>query len=296
MKPRITHITLSGGGACGIAYLGCIRFLRVERLLTHVRHVSGASIGALFAAIIALDIPYEHLERLVRKHITTPVNFSMAQILNTFTNLGIDDGAFMTLMLREYLQEAYGVDDMTFIELTKKTGKHLVISANCVETMRPMYFSVNTTPDLSILRAVHASMSVPILVMPCKIGELHYSDGGTCDNLPVACFDEQPHEKNNHLAFIISPPNASATVTSNPMSSFMCYVFAHVHTYMNSCIRNNNKPTKWIVHLNECPLTFLPLKFNKDGMVLCVSDDEVDASIAYGYQKMQQWLATIEMP
>jgi predicted acylesterase/phospholipase RssA len=288
MRPRITHITFSGGGVSGIAYLGCIRFLQMEGITDDIKHVSGASVGSLFAGALALDMPYETLEHLMRKHATNPKHFSTAQLLNIFSNMGIDDGSFMTDFLREYIQDTYGSSDISFIDLIKKTGKHLVVSVNCVERMKPTYFSVDNTPHVGIVQAIQASMAVPIMIRPQKIGDFHYSDGGTTDNIPITCFGESTSCSPSHLSIVIMPTEEDVA-TSNPMSSFVNYILTHFNTYIVTCIKNNYKPTKWIIRMDKCPVPFFPLHCSKNGLTFFLTHENIDDSIAYGFGLIQDW-------
>lgn len=295
MKPRITHITLSGGGVSGIAYIGCIRFLQMEDMTATIRHVSGTSIGAFFAAAIALDIPYKRLEESLRAFCTFKHKFSTAQILAMFSNLGIDDGAFSIEVLKTYIcDELNSPDgDITFMDLAKRTGKHLVVCANCVETMTPTYFSVDTTPNIGILEAVQASMSVPIFFRPKRIGELHYSDGATCDNTPTSCFPEASG-LSSHLAFVLA--NESANIPpGEAMRSFVSYILSHFQTYVTNCAKKNDKLPKWTIALDKCPCSFLPLKYHKEGITLSISNEDFETSIAYGYAAMHDWFTQIDL-
>ena len=49
--PTAVHLSLSGGEARGYAHIGCLQ--AVERLGFRVTEVSGSSIGAMVAALIA---------------------------------------------------------------------------------------------------------------------------------------------------------------------------------------------------------------------------------------------------
>lgn len=120
--PHVTHITLSGGGLCGLSYLGCIRFLEVEHIIDNIRHVSGTSMGAFFGAAIALRIPYADLENDVKEFARTPLTFEVAKLLQVMSSLGVDDGNFLVRPLRKYMQRVHGVDDISFMELSKRRG------------------------------------------------------------------------------------------------------------------------------------------------------------------------------
>jgi predicted acylesterase/phospholipase RssA len=258
----------------------------MEGLASDIRHISGTSIGAFFATALALNIPYPELEELMREFCTKKHTFSTAQILNIFTSFGIDNGDFMVEALRKYIQKITdGADDISFIDLSKRTGKNLVICANRIETMKAFYFCVDTTPSVGILEACTASMAVPMFICPKKIGEFHYSDGATNDNTPTACFKDCDVTK--PLKFVLSAapsPNAP-----QPMTSMISYILAHFDTYFTNLIKRSSDINDMTVHLDMCPVAFLPFTYTKDGIILTVTDDEFERSLSYGYSTLQEW-------
>jgi predicted acylesterase/phospholipase RssA len=255
----------------------------MENIIQNIRHVSGTSMGAFFGAAIALNIPYTDLEQIIKDFTKQPPRFDAANILQLMTTFGLDNGDFLVEPLRKYIRNTYGTNDITFIELTKKTGKHLVVCATCVETLKPVYFSVDTTPDLGVLDAVQASMTVPVLVRPKKIGDNHYCDGAVTDNIPVCPF------RGSQSLLVIRVTSDMAQPPPNVMTSFTSYLYALMHAYCAQTTKCDEKIT-WLVVLNKCPLSFLPMKFCKDGMEVDMSDKDVDASTLYGYEKLQEWL------
>lgn len=286
---KITHVTLSGGGISGLSYIGCIRFLHMEGLTDDIRHVSGTSIGAFFATALALKIPYSKFETMMRKFCTSDHNFSTEQLLGIFATMGIDDGSFMVTVLREYIQEmTNGEDnDISFIELTKRTGVNLVVCTNRIETMTPFYFSVDSTPHVGVLEAVQASMSVPIFIRPKKIGDFHYSDGATNDNTPASCFSDAA--PGSHIIFLLGSSANSPSVS--PMTSLISLILAHFDTYLTNLIKRSKKLTPNTIDLDNCPIAFLPFKYHKDGITLTVTEEEFDKSLYYGYDTLQSWFS-----
>jgi predicted acylesterase/phospholipase RssA len=147
---------LSGGGLCGLAYIGALRFLQIEGFDKTIHHVAGSSIGALFATIFAARISLTDVERKLRTMLCDDghlMEFAYPDMLSVLANLGVDDGHTFLAFLRPEL------DKLTFVDLVKRTGVHLVICATHVETMRTTYFSVDTTPNVLVYDALRASMA-----------------------------------------------------------------------------------------------------------------------------------------
>lgn len=282
--PQVTHLALSGGGLCGLAYLGCIRFLQTEKLTTGLRHVCGTSIGAFFACLIALDIPYGRLEQIVKEHCKhESLCFDPCDIMNVFVKMGVKDAEFLVISLRKYISEHFNSNDITFLELSKATGKHLVICASCVEMGVPTFFSVDTTPNVGVVDAVKASMSIPVLIKPTKIGDHHYIDGAVTDNHPVTCFGEPLPSSMLSIKVCAKP-----SVPDNVMSSFPVFLSSVFSTYF-SLVDKQYQQTKWHLVLDKSPVGFLPVTFEDNRVKICVSDDDIDKAIAYGYAKLQDW-------
>lgn len=65
-----------------------------------------------------------------------------------------------------------------------------IVSAN-LSTGRMELFSPERTPDVAVAEAVAASISLPIIFEPPKIGDDLHMDGGIVSNLPAWSFDEE---------------------------------------------------------------------------------------------------------
>ena len=51
-------------------------------------------------------------------------------------------------------------------------------------------FNINSTPNISIIDAVAASMCVPFISKPIIIDGLYYIDGCLTDNFPIDVFND----------------------------------------------------------------------------------------------------------
>jgi predicted acylesterase/phospholipase RssA len=54
--------------------------------------------------------------------------------------------------------------------------------------MKTDYFSVNSTPKMSVIDAVSATIAIPFLFSTVKIGEWTYIDGGAAETTPSGPF------------------------------------------------------------------------------------------------------------
>jgi predicted acylesterase/phospholipase RssA len=119
--------------------------------------------------------------------------------INISEHWGLHDKKEIVCRLREILQKYTHNSDITFAQLFERTGKQLVITVTRVNDTKELYYSNETTPTLEVWRAVVASMSIPILFSPNRIGEEVLIDGGMLMNLPFNAF---PMEKT--VAFLLT--------------------------------------------------------------------------------------------
>ena len=194
--PIFTHLILSGGGLMGIVYIGILRYIYQEKLDVHIKHVAGTSMGAYFAVMFVMGVTITSIEDDFKNVPRDMISFDITSILDLHSTLGISNGDFLVTHLKKYIGK------MTFLDMTKKTGKNLVICATHAVSMTPTYFSVDTTPNVCVIDAVKASMAVPLLVAPIKIGEDYYLDGGITHNSPLQLFPSNV-PKNNILIIVL---------------------------------------------------------------------------------------------
>jgi NTE family protein len=280
MSDDLTHIVFSGGGMCGLAYIGAIRFLQVEGLDKHIRYVSGSSIGAVFATILALRIPLHDIEqRLMQMMCTDALTFHYPDMLSMLHSFGIDDGHKFLAFLKTEL------DKLTFIDLTKRTGVHLTICATHLQTMTPTYFSVDNTPHVLVYDALRASIAVPWIMKPVVIGEDMYVDGGITDNIPLAPFE---HTNTPVSSILILYINQFAPVQQAPLSSPWVYTYTILQRFISPSNYCNllRKIYPHIVFMENMPVAFIPTVFEEDRVIVRCSQKEMEDTIVKGYTDM----------
>ena len=188
-RPTFTHMIFSGGGFLGLTYLGIIRYLQQEHMDKHIKTVAGTSVGATFAACFALGVPYHTIEEEFSSLNEDFIKFNLESILNMGETMGLTNAQSMVSKFGKY------VGNMTFIDFAKHTGKNLIVCATHVETMTPVYFCVDRTPHVRVIDAVAASMAIPMIVSPVKIGDDYYIDGAVTHNVPVRCIPFDVHKE-----------------------------------------------------------------------------------------------------
>lgn len=126
---------------------------------------------------------------------------AMAFISVEFMAKGVSDLSGFEAILNEVLIDKFSevLDDKEEQELKERglllfsdlAGKRKKLRIVAAETARDELhvFSEEITPEVPVARAVCASMAIPFVFKPVKIGESKYFDGGIVSNIPAWTFD-----------------------------------------------------------------------------------------------------------
>ena len=196
----ITHLIFCGNALKSITLCGILRYLYSYNLDRNIHDIAATSMGAFFSLAFALKIPIENLEKMIIEAVNDEsiTKFKPSTFINVINNYGLTSSIKYLNMYRKYLKEVYDQDDITFLELSKKTGVNLYISTTRVDTGDNVIFNVNDYPNVSVLSAIAASMCIPMVSQPIIIDGYYYVDGYLTNNFPCEMFSHI--NKNNILA------------------------------------------------------------------------------------------------
>jgi predicted acylesterase/phospholipase RssA len=301
MTATFRQLVLGSGGLAGLAYLGILRYMQERGLHIAIKHYYGVSIGAFFGFLYAAGISSEDIEtELKRTYGSLEHTFcsyeTFAHIHSTF---GLDDGERLVSPLKNlyrthynqsFPKQSYDIEQLTFLEFAKHTGNTLTVVATNVHTQKPVFFSVDSTPHQCIWTAIQASMTIPGLFQPVKIGDDLYVDGFLTCQYPVP-IHVHLHPETTLGIFI----TADLQPTRRPLPCFMSFTMTLLETmvfYNKEILRMLPNLTYRLV-LTDLPVPMLPFQIAKEGFHIVVSHDDIDASIACGYERMYDYMASI---
>jgi predicted acylesterase/phospholipase RssA len=203
IPPR--RLALCGGGMRCIAHIGVFKALEQEGMLQHIRHIVGVSAGALFGLCYVLGYSLTDLERLACSlDFTVLQNIQPESLFQFPFTYGLDPGEGLEKLITSLLLRKGFSADCTFADLAAKRSISFTCYATDIKTAKMVTFSTNATPTFSILFALRATMSLPILYTPVKdplTGHL-LMDGGVLHNLPLVFQHE--HERYETLAILFT--------------------------------------------------------------------------------------------
>ena len=164
-QPKI-GLALSGGGARGLAHIGVLKVLEREGI--PVDFLAGTSMGGVIAAAYASGLSVDYIEKEALR---------MGRLRNLITLLdrslprrGLVEGQ----KVQEYLTTHLG--DKTFEEMK------IPLSLVAVDLISGQEVVLNSG---SVVDAVRATVSLPGVFAPFRLGDYLLVDGGVLNNLPA---------------------------------------------------------------------------------------------------------------
>jgi|CXWL01.1.fsa_nt_gi NTE family protein len=192
-RPGVTALVLSGGGAKGLAHVGVIAAL--EAAGVHPDLIVGTSMGAMVGALYAAGYRAQQIDSLAR-------GLAARDIFRTKELRGpVAWGSLLPLMLWEEGDAGFSIQSPAVRQyqvtaalngamlhgnlLARGDFDLLPIPLRVVATnLRDRSVVVLRGGDLA--QAVRASIAIPLVFSPEKIGALTLTDGGLSANIPIA--------------------------------------------------------------------------------------------------------------
>lgn len=236
------RIALCGGGVKGIAHVGALDVLHQRGLLKCVREYIGTSAGAMMAMCLVAGYTIAELTTLCTVFdFRLMTNLEPDAMLQASELYGLDNGANLEKLLGVLLRMKGFPVDCTFAhleELQRARGlpaQGLRVYAADIDQGVLREFRAGTTPNISIVLAVRASMSVPIYFTPVRDPETGHLlvDGGVISNFPFQHLTDDERAETLGITFDQSykfrqPPGQ--TDTPRPPFTFPQFILQMYYT------------------------------------------------------------------
>lgn len=200
------RIVFTGGGLRSLCHYGVLQVLEEKGLLKHVKEYIGVSAGALIGLTQVLGYSITEISKAV-----TEFDFSILQnahpelVLEFFTNYGIDSGERLEQFVCSLLRVKGYSAEITFQEWSAQhpNSPRLRCYACNLNTNQIKEFSLEKTPDISLVFALRASMCLPLYFTPVKDPETgdYLVDGGVVQNFPMNYLTEDEKETALGISF-----------------------------------------------------------------------------------------------
>tara|TARA_Y100000389_G_scaffold40620_1_gene35191 strand:+ start:15722 stop:16642 length:921 start_codon:yes stop_codon:yes gene_type:complete len=285
----ITHLVFSGSNIYGLPYIGVLRYLYTHSLHNNIKHVAGTSFGASIATLFALKVDIETIEKIFHDFFSDKniCNISPDKVINIIPKLGLDTTYKYMKWNIEYIKNNYDIHNLTFSDISKINGINLYINAFCINTQSEFVFSVDSTPDVCIIDALCASMSLPILYQPVEINGYYYCDNCFFKNTPVSYFSNI--NPKHILSVITDNPIVNDIIPKNTLIDFFTFIIIIISVIFNfifeySSVKYISDNTIVIDQLND-----ISIKINKKGIYFDVSEVILNNAILFGFHKTQKF-------
>jgi NTE family protein len=281
------NLVLSGGSLKGLSFIGCIKFMEENNLVRSIRTVVGSSAGAIIALLFCCGMSSKEMVAFVKDEVKVYINHDVdfEYMLDFFNKLSLDNGEYLIGLFKRILQKCtkcVDLNDVSFIDFAKTTGKNLVICGSNLTKNKSDFFSVDNTPDMSIIKALRISVSLPIIFPPVLHNDDIYVDASLFNNFPLDYFTN--HVYKDTLGICIQNTNNKTPFGQlNMLSYFALLIDSTYHKINEKCddLLKNNRIVYVVFDDME------PYNFDINTLKFKVSETMLLAYIERGYHQIK---------
>lgn len=193
----VRTLVFAGGGVRGLAFVGALQVLRDEKGIDFgartpkLDTVSGVSVGTLFALMIVLGYTVAEITgiaSIMRQSDvmdTDPVRLLSGE-------LSLDSGEKLKARVESLLSKRGFQADVTFAQLFASTGVSLHVAVTDLTDASVVHITEKSHPTLSVVTAMVASMTLPLVYPPVLSPNGHlWIDGGVMENFPMTRYNPE---------------------------------------------------------------------------------------------------------
>lgn len=158
-------LVLGSGAALGYAHIGVLKILEKEKI--EFDYIVGCSIGSLIGALYASGMKAAEIENLA-------LSLKPTKLLKLVMPSKPSQALLNSNRIRTFIEEI--IPKKTFEELQKPLA---IVATSLSEGKLEIFTSGELLP------AIMASISIPVIFQPVRIGSKFYVDGGVISPLPV---------------------------------------------------------------------------------------------------------------
>lgn len=162
----------------GVAMVGALAELQKAGWLRGIRRFAGTSVGAVLAALAAIDADFEEV---FQRHVLDFKFASSVDLGGLQQEFGLDTGEGLKQWIDLVLKEP-----LSFEELREKHGSTLLVCATNLNKRSSVIFGPDTHPTMDVAEALRLSCSVPLYFAAKRYKDgCLYVDGAITNNFPV---------------------------------------------------------------------------------------------------------------
>tara|TARA_B100000795_G_C22804493_1_gene443966 strand:+ start:4879 stop:5724 length:846 start_codon:yes stop_codon:yes gene_type:complete len=242
----IENLVFKGGGVLGIAYAGAIEVLEKKGVLKKIKRVSGTSVGAVIAMLVALKYNSNEIKDILKYTNLKDFEDNLNPLKIT-TKYGLYDGDVLLNWIKGLIKKKTGNENTTFAELNSKEYLDLKVYSTDLTDAKLKEFSNKCTPNVIVAESIRASISIPLVFSAWKftnkIPDDHlYVDGGVLNNYPINSFEEL----DKTLGFFLEIKEDNESLEYNEFNKYLEQLFK---------ILMQNQTTSFLVNQKQVDAT-----------------------------------------
>lgn len=271
-------LILSGGGSAGILYAGVLKALDELNILKKIKIMVGVSAGTLYTCMYLMGYTTSEIVKFAEtfdsSKLTAIKNFESLSFDKIFTLYGLDNGeSFIKVFIKIAKQK--NIDpNTTLLEFYKLNKVKFVIGVTNIDTLEEEYFSYDSTPNIKLLDAIRATVSIPIYFTPHKINDKLYVDGGCTNNFPT---NYTEINKNKTIAIMISNP-INKSINNNFINYFLNILKSMSLGWRNSLLRGGDNYNYIIIDSNVTNIFNFSVELNEKKRLIKLGYDSIKNS------------------
>jgi len=184
-------LVISGASTKVVAFVGIFRALFEKNILKEnldgIKEIHTLSIGTLYSICLLLNIGerviYECLTRCDFNECFDIDNINLNEITKSLGLLSHE--VYFKKLMKCILLYKFKKEDITLKELYDYNPIDLYVKCVNVSKQCSVHFNHKTHPDMSIIKLLIMTTTLPIFFKPQKYKNDYYVDGGLSGNLPV---------------------------------------------------------------------------------------------------------------
>ena len=192
------HLVLSGGGPIGISFLGALEYLSNEKYINNdeIESIYATSIGTVMATILCLNYDWPTINKYIIERPWQHIfKLNAKKIMDIYSNKGLYDITVIEKIFKPLLEAKDLSLSITMKEFCTYCKKDLHFFAFDLNTYQTIELSNKDYPDLSLLKAIYISCSLPGIVIPTIMDDKCLIDGGSLANFPLNyCLRDHPNK------------------------------------------------------------------------------------------------------
>ena len=218
---NIKHLVIAGGGPTIFQSLGAIQHLEQQKFIeiNNIQSIYGTSAGAIVGTLLCLKYDWDTINDYMIKrpwHEVFPIN--VQNIFDAYTKRGLFDIKTIEKCVKPLLDAKDLSIDINLKDFYEYSNIELHMFSLELNEFKLVDISYKTHPDISLIKAIQMTASLPVILSPAVIDSKCYVDGGIICNYPLQyCLNINKEEevlgfKNHYNSYNNNKIDSSSTL------------------------------------------------------------------------------------